>query len=142
MNTLVKISGLLSILAAAVLLLLSSGCAGLGRAAQFGAGLAAPRYKASVDNLYQLFLDDQLAASLDVEVVLEDKEGRIYRKPDIRPVVLTSRRSYDWDSLPRGAWQRFLGETSRLSPEQQAQRNAFAEALKTIPSTPEKEKSK
>lgn len=125
----------LPLLAILVLPALLSGCAGLGRAAQGVAGLVAPEYKASVDNVYKLLLDDQLAASLEVEVVLESMDGQIFRKADLRPVVLTSRRPYEWDNLPRGAWQRFLGEASRLPPEQKAQRSALAEALQGIPST-------
>ena len=117
------------------------GCAGLGRTAAGIAGLVAPEHKATADNLYALLRDDQLAASLDVEVALEDKEGQIYRKADLTPVVLTSRRAYTWDSLPAGAWDRFLGSAPDLSGVA-AQKKALADALATIPSATAEEKKK
>ena len=118
--------------------IVASGCNSFGRVVQGAAGLAVPQYKASIDNVYRLLMDDQLAASLDVEVVLEDKEGRAYRKTDLRPVVLTSRREFEWDALPRGAWSRFLGETEATrTPEASAQIDALSNALKTIPTTKE-----
>ncbi len=122
-------------------MLFGGGCAGLGRTASGFAGLVAPEHKATADNLYALLRDDQLASSLDVEVALEDKEGRIYRKADLTPVVLTSRRAYTWDSLPAGAWDRFLGAAPDR-PDLAAQRKALADALATIPSTPPAEKKK
>ena len=115
-----------------------SGCAGLGRVAQFGAGIVAPEYKATVDNLYSLLLDDQLVASLDVEVVLQTADGQIFRKADLSPVVLTSSRTYDWESLPRGAWQRFLGTAPDTSAADE-QKRLLAEALKAVPATDKKE---
>ena len=122
-------------------MLFGGGCATLGRTASGFAGLVAPEYKATADNLYALLRDDQLAASLDVEVALEDKEGRIYRKADLTPVVLTSRRAYTWDSLPAGAWDRFLGSAPDLSGVA-AKKKALADALATIPSTPPPEEQK
>jgi len=118
-----------------------SNLGGLGRTAAGLAGLVAPEHKATADNLYALLRDDQLASSLDVEVALEDKEGRIYRKADLTPVVLTSRRAYTWESLPAGAWDRFLGGAPDR-PDLAAQRKALADALATIPSTPSKEEKK
>ena len=127
-----RIAGFLAI--AAVVMLV--GCNSLGRVGQGVVGLVAPEYKATADNFYQLLLDDQLAASLEVEVVLESADGQIFRKADLRPVVLTSRRAYEWSALPRGAWQRFLGEGgAKLSAEQEAQRNELSNALKQIPTT-------
>lgn len=120
-------------------LLVGGGCTSLGRTAAGIAGLVAPEHKATADNLYALLRDDQLASSLDVEVALEDKEGRIYRKADLTPVVLTSRRAYTWDSLPAGAWDRFLGSAPDLSGVA-AQKKALADALATIPSATAEEK--
>lgn len=131
----------IAILLLGLTLLSGMGCAGLGRAASGLAGLVAPEYKATADNLYALLRDDQLAASIDVEVALEDKEGRIYRKADLTPVVLTSRRAYTWDSLPAGAWDRFLGSAPDLSGVA-AQKKALADALATIPSATAEEKKK
>jgi len=120
---------------------LLTGCGTLGRVAQTGVSVFAPEYAATADNLYRLLLDDQLAASLDVEVVLENAEGRIYRKGDLKPVVLTSRRTYDWDTMPRGAWQRFLGQDApKLSAEQEAQRKQLEDALKSLPTAEPKDK--
>lgn len=122
----------------AVLGFFTSGCAGLGRIGQAAVGVVAPEYKATADNLYQLLKDDQLAASLEVEVVLVDKEDKIYRKGDLDPVVLTSRRAYTWDSLPRGAWERFLGDAKAPPADLAAQKQAFADALKSISTSPAK----
>ena len=141
MKTLVRIAALLAAAAAFALLGLSAGCSSLGRTAAGIAGLVAPEHKATADNLYALLRDDQLASSLDVEVALEDKEGRIYRKADLTPVVLTSRRAYTWDSLPTGAWDRFLGGAPDR-PALAAQRKALADALAAVPSTPPAEEKK
>lgn len=121
--------------AAAIISLLFGGCSTIGRVGSAAAGLFAPEYKATADNLYALLLDDQLAASLNVEVVLEDAEGRTYRKADLHPVVLTSRRSYTWDQLPRGAWERFLGEEKGRDAVD-GHKQALANALAAIPSAP------
>lgn len=136
-----RITAVLAFAAAMVLIGLSAGCSSLGRTAAGLAGLVAPEHKATADNLYALLRDDQLASSLDVEVALEDKEGRIYRKADLTPVVLTSRRAYTWDSLPAGAWDRFLGGAPDR-PDLAAQRKALADALAAVPSTPAAEEKK
>lgn len=141
MNIILRITAVLAFAAAMVLIGLSAGCTSLGRTAAGIAGLVAPEHKATADNLYALLRDDQLASSLDVEVALEDKEGRIYRKADLTPVVLTSRRAYTWDSLPAGAWDRFLGAATDR-PDLAAQKKALADALATIPSATAEEKKK
>lgn len=127
-----KVLPLIAVLLLAVLL---SGCAGLGRAAQGVAGLVAPEYKATADNVYNLLLQDQLLATLGLEAVFITKEGRVLRRDDVTPTVLTTQQAYSWDSLPRGFIPLFLGEGTRLPPEQAKQRSALAEALQGIPST-------
>ena len=125
-----------SLITAAALLLSANilcGCANLGRIAQGAAGIIAPEYKASVDNVYNLLLQDQLLASLELEAVLITRDGRILRKDDLRPTVLSTQQAYAWDALPKGFIPLFLGNAERLPPEQ---RKALADALKAVPATP------
>ena len=112
------------------------GCAGLGRVVQGAAGIIAPEYKASFDNVYGLLLQDQLLASLELEAVLITRDGRILRKDDLRPTVLSTQQAYAWDALPKGFIPLFLGNAERLPPEQAEQRKALADALKAVPATP------
>lgn len=122
-----------SLLIAAAALL--SGCGTFGRVGQGVVGLVAPEYKATADNVYNLLLNDQLLATLGLEAVFITKEGRVLRRDDVTPTVLTTQQAYSWDNLPRGFIPLFLGEESRLPPEQAEQRSILSDALKSIPTT-------
>ena len=119
-----------------VAILSGTGCASLGRIMQGAAGIIAPEYKASFDNVYGLLLQDQLLATVGLDAVFVTKEGRILRKDDLTPTVLTTQQAYSWDALPKGFIPLFLGNAERLPPEQAEQRKALADALKAVPATP------
>lgn len=128
----------MKIVPTSILLAVIALCSGCLQAFQGAADLAigqvAPEYRATADNLFDLLTDDQLARSLEVEVMMEDTEGKLYSRDDIKFVVLTSRRSYGWDEVPRGVWERFLGETNTVNDaDLQAQKDVLADLLKDIP---------
>ena len=119
-----------------VAILTGAVCASLGRIMQGAAGIIAPEYKASFDNVYGRLLQDQLLATVGLEAVFVTKEGRILRNDDLTPTVLTTQQAYSWESLPRGFVPLFLGEKSRMPSGAAEQREELANALKSIPTEP------
>ena len=119
----------------AIISALGGGCASLGRVAQSAAGLIAPEYKATADNLYSLLAQDQILASIGMEAVLITSEGRVLRKDDVTPSIIPRQQSYSWDALPAGFFSLFSGDNPRATPELEAQRQALSDALKAVPTT-------
>ena len=117
-------------------LLVLTGCASLDRIGRAGSGIAglfAPEYKASFDNVLSMLQDDQLFQHVDFYVVTPD--GRRYDVSEVRIGARPVEPTWSLTEVPPGVMRRIAKQP--LPPEVEDQRQLLIDALKQLPTKEE-----